>query len=313
MKLVRKFACASALTVAAVAITGGMAGVAGAAGSAPSVSGTVTAVNGDTSPTACGSAGATGSFTLTTNGSTPTVHTIEVGSATSFVEKKISAPTFANVCVGDDAGAIGSETNFVLTASSVSISVPKSTHAFGTVVAVDGVTTPKTCGSAHASGDFTLSTLISGSQVVTTVFVTSDTKFNVSHTGTTTFAGLCVGDYAQAEGLAVGSTVLAASVEVRVPKPPAPLHVTGTVTSVNGATAGCGTADTAGTFVLTWTDKSATVINTTVNVQATTPFTGKSGTTSFAAVCVGAKASAIGTYSSGALEALSVATYPVKV
>jgi hypothetical protein len=73
----------------------------------------------------------------------------------------------------------------------------------------------------------------------------------------------------------------------------------------------CGTAGTAGSFVLTWTDRSNAVVETTVVVTATTPFSGKSGVTSFAAVCVGGKAAAIGTNSSGALDAVAVATYPV--
>jgi hypothetical protein len=314
MTQARRFARVTALTVAALAVTGGVAGAAHAKGSAPSVSGSITAVNGDATPGVCGSAGATGNFTLTTTRSTVTVHTVDVTPATSFVEKKVAAPTFADVCVGDDASAIGVQTGFVVAATAVSINVPRPTHTFGTVTAVGGVSTTGTCGTAHATGSFTLSTLVSGSPVVTTVFVTSATKFNVSHVGRSTFAGLCVGDYAQAEGLSVGGTVLAASVEIKIPKPPTPLHVKGMVTSVGGATTAgaCGTAGAAGSFVITWTDKSSTVIDTTVVVTATTPFAGQVGATSFAAVCVGAKAGAIGTNSSGALDAVSVATYPLK-
>ena len=314
MKQARRFTLVTALTVAALAMTAGVAGAAGSKGSAPSVSGSVTAVNGDTTAGTCGSAGATGDFTLTTNSATPSVHTVDVTPATSFVQKKVAAPTFANVCVGDDASAIGVQTGFVVAATGVSIHVPKPTHVFGTVTDIDGVSSAGTCGSAHATGTFSLSTLVSGSPVVTTVFVTSSTKFNVSHVGTSTFAGLCVGDYAQADGLSVGNTVLAASVQVKIPKPPTPVHVKGTVSSVNGATTTgtCGSAATAGSFVITWTDKANAVVNTTVVVTATTPFSGRTATTSFAAVCVGAKSAAIGNNSSGGLDAISVATYPVK-
>ena len=311
----RRFARVTALTVAALAMTGGVAGAAHPNGAAPSVSGSVTAVNGDTTPGVCGSAGTTGAFTLTTNGAAAAVHTVDVTAATSFVQKKVAVPSFADVCVGDDATAIGNETNFVVSAVSVSIHVPKPTHAFGTVTAVGGVSTAGTCGTAHASGSFTLSTLVSGSPVVTTVFVTSATKFNVSHVGTSTFAGVCVGDVAQAEGLAVGDTVLAATVQVKTPKPPTPIHVKGAVSSVNGdPTAGiCGTAGTAGSFVVTWTDKAGTVIDTTVVVTATTPFVEKGvASATFANVCVGGKASVIGTNSSGALDAVAVAAYAPK-
>lgn len=313
MKYARTFTRVTALTVVALGLTAGVAGA--AKGSAPSVSGSVTAVNGVTTPGTCGTAGSTGNFTLTTGGATPAVHTVDVTPATSFVQKKVAAPTFANVCVGYNATAIGVQTDFVVAASGVSIHVPKPTHAFGTVTDVGGVSTAGTCGTAQTDGTFTLSTLVSGSPVVTTVFVTPNTKFNVSHVGTSTFAGLCVGSYAQAEGLAVGGTVLASSVQVKIPKPPTPAHVKGMVSSVNGAsTAGtCGIAATAGSFVITWTDRTSAVVNTIVVVTATTPFAGRGLVTSFADVCVGAKSSVVGNNSSGALDAVSVATYPVKV
>ncbi len=313
MKHARTLTRVTALTVVALGLTAGVAGA--AKGSAPSVSGSVTAVNGVTTPGTCGTAGSTGNFTLTTGGATPAVHTVDVTPATSFVQKKVAAPTFANVCVGYNATAIGVQTDFVVAASGVSIQVPKPTHAFGTVTDVGGVSTAGTCGTAQTDGTFTLSTLVSGSPVVTTVFVTPNTKFNVSHVGTSTFAGLCVGSYAQAEGLAVGGTVLASSVQVKIPKPPTPAHVKGMVSSVNGAsTAGtCGIAATAGSFVITWTDRTSAVVNTIVVVTATTPFAGRDSVTSFADVCVGAKSSVVGNNSAGALDAVSVATYPVKV
>ena len=308
----RKLTGAVALTFAALAMTGGVAGAtAHTKGSAPSVSGTVTAVNGDDTPGVCGT-GATGSFTLSTAGSTD--HTVNVDSTTSFVEKKIAAPTFADVCVGDDATAIGVQSGYVVAATGVSIHVPKSTHKFGTVTDVNGATASGSCGTAGASGTFSLSTLVSGSTVVTTVFVDPSTKFNVSHVGRSDFSGLCVGYAADVEGIAVGNTVLADSVQVKVPKPPTPVHVKGMVSSVNGSsdTTACGTAGAAGSFVVTWTDKLGATVDTTVVVTATTPFSGKSGTTSFADVCVGAKSSVVGNNStSGALDAVSVATYPV--
>jgi len=313
MTQVRRMTGGVALVFAALMVTGGVAGAAGH-GKAPSVSGVVTAVGGDSTPGVCGTAGASGDFSLTTTGSNPTVHTVDVTDATSFVQKKVAAPSFAGVCVGDDASAIGTETDFVVSATAVSIHVPKSTHAFGAVTDVNGVTTAGTCGTAHASGTFTLSTLVNGSQVVTTVFVTDDTKFNVAHVGTSTFAGLCVGESAQVQGIQVGGSVLASSVEVKIPKPPAPLHVKGDVLSVDGVTTAgtCGTSGAAGSFLVQWTDHTGTVVDTTVDVTATTPFSGRGGATSFADVCVGARAGAIGPDSGGVLDALSVATYPVK-
>ena len=187
MRHARKVTGAVAVAVAALAMTGGVAGAtAHAKGSAPSVSGTVTAVNGDTTPGVCGDPGASGAFTLTTTGATPTAHEVDVTAATSFVQKKVAAPTFANVCVGDDATAIGVQTGYVVVATGVSVHVPKATHKFGTVTDIDGVSTAGTCGTAGASGTFSLSTLVSGATVVTTVFVDHSTKFTVSDVGRST-------------------------------------------------------------------------------------------------------------------------------
>jgi hypothetical protein len=312
MKHAGRFARVAVLTVAALAATGGIAGA--ARGSAPSATGSVTAVNGDTTPGVCGTAGGTGDFTLTSTGTAAVVHTVDVTAATSFVQKGVAAPTFANVCVGDNATAIGVQTGFVVAATGVSIKVPKSTHAFGTVTDIGGVSTAGTCGTAGADGTFTLSTLVAGSQVVTSVFVTGETDFHQSQVGSSNFGNFCVNDYAKVKGIVVGSTILATRVDFKIPKPPTPVHVKGTVSSVNGdpALGTCGVSSTAGSFVITWNDQSHTVINTTVVVTATTPFSGKSGVTSFADVCVGSKSAAIGNNSSGALDAVSVATYPVK-
>ena len=316
MTKVRRVTGGLALTLAALAMTGGVAGAAAQSkGQAPSVSGVVTAVNGDATPGDCGTAGAVGSFTLTTTGATPTDHTVNVTAATSFAEKQVVAPSFADVCVGYDASAIGVQTGFDVAADAVSVHVPKPTHLFGTVESVNGVSDAGTCGTAGASGTFTVSTLVDGSQVVDTVYVVPGTKFKEPKVSGATFGDLCVGYTADADGPSVGASILAQSVKFHAPKTPAPLHVKGLVDSVNGdTTAGtCGTAATAGSFVVTWTDRTGATVDTTVDVTATTPYSAKGGASSFGAVCVGAKSSVIGTQDvTGALDALAVATYPVK-
>ncbi len=316
MRTARKVAGAVTLTVAALAMTGGVAGAtAQAKGRAPSVSGVVTAVDGDATPGVCGTAGATGSFTLTTTGATPTDHGVDVTAATAFAEKQVVAPTDADVCVGYDASAIGVQTGDEVAADAVSVRVPTSTREFGTVLSVNGVSDSGACGTADTPGWFSLSTLVDGVQVTSTVYVLSETKFKEPSVSGATFADLCVGDVADADGPVVDGSVLATSVKFHVPKTPAPLHVKGLVSSVNGdATAGtCGVADTAGSFVVTWTDRSGAPVDTTVDVTATTPYSARTGASSFAAVCVGSKSSVIGDDdTSGALDALAVATYPLR-
>jgi hypothetical protein len=319
MKSVFKVAVATALASALLALTGGAVGatVRGpSGGDAPSVTGKVIAVNGDVSVGACGTAGASGNFIIKSGTSKTHLTTVNVTASTSFVEKSVAMPSFANVCVGFQATAIGSNTAHSMNALAVRIFAPSAVNRFGQVTAVNGSSTPGACGTAGARGAFTLNFKVGVSTVVDTVDVYRITKFHDPQQPGATFADVCVGDNAAAEGPSIGNTILAAVVVVTPPKTPTPLHVKGEVSSVNGvSTAGtCGVADTAGEFVVTWTDSHSippSTINTTVGVTATTPFA-ESGVASptFANICVGGKASVIGTYSSVVLEASAVAAYP---
>ena len=110
--------------------------------------GTVGAVNGTTTPGTCGVAGSAGSFTLSHK---TTTDTVDVGTTTRFSDRGDPSPSFADVCVGDPAGAIGTLSGTTLTASIVFVPTPKPpppTALFGTVGAVNGTTTPGTCGVA---------------------------------------------------------------------------------------------------------------------------------------------------------------------
>lgn len=324
-----RLARVTVLTMAALAMTGGIAGAA-AKGNSPAVHGTVTAVNGDMTPGACGTANVGGAFTLTTTNSSttpPTVvaTTVDVSTATSFVEHKVTSPSFADVCVGDTSVVIGTDVDFTLAADAVTIHAPKpppKVHLFGSVTAVNGDPTTGACGTSGATGAFTLSNVIAGTTVTTTVDVDGSTIFTERKMTGTSFADVCVGDRAVALGPESGGVLDAALVAVKVPRPPRPpkpLHVSGIVASVDGvATAGtCGTAGAAGTFTVTSTDNSTTpptTITRTVNVTAGTSFAEKNvSPASFADVCFGGKAVSIGTSTNGALDAIAVAAYAPKV
>jgi hypothetical protein len=173
------------------------------AGLVPADFGKVSAVNGSSASGTCGTAGSSGSFTVTSRRST-TPTTVDVSGTTKFVELGTPAPTFADVCVGDFAGAQGtSATTGTVTASNVFV-VATLTHrhhphgAFGNVSAVDGSSAPGTCGTATATGTFTV-TDERGTRT-TTVDVTGTTKFFDPGTPTATFADVCVGDFAGARG-----------------------------------------------------------------------------------------------------------------
>ena len=115
---------------AAVAALLGAAVPAGAASAHPGapwhhrfhgVAGTVSAVNGSSTPGSCGTAGSAGSFTVTKHQASDTV---DVATTTAFFERGVSSPSFANVCVGDLAGAIGMLSGTTLDANDVFVAPP---------------------------------------------------------------------------------------------------------------------------------------------------------------------------------------------
>jgi len=321
MKNMGRLARVTALTVVALAAVGGVAGAA-SKGNAPAVHGTVTAVNGDSTPGVCGTAGATGSFTLT--GKTITT-TVNVDGTTTFLDKSATSPSFANLCVGDIVVAAGPDSAFVMSAQGVTVHGPKPpprVHLFGSILSVNGDPTTGVCGTAGATGAFVLSTIEGVTTVVTTVDVDSTTLFTEAHVTDASFANVCVGDKAVALGSGSGGTIAATLVAIRIPpppKPPKPLHVSGIVASVGGDSRSgtCGIAGDAGTFTAVSTD-NATVPPTTktwtVNVTSGTAYAEKGATSaSFANVCVGEKTVSLGTTTDGALDAVAVAIWPLKV
>jgi hypothetical protein len=321
MKVLGAAARAGALATAVLAVAGGAgAGVAGAAshGNAPAAHGVVTEVNGSTAPGTCGTAGGTGSFVVTdTKNTTPpttVVTTVNVTAATTFLEHKVTSPSFANLCVGDKAVAVGNAAAGTLAASAVTISLPPKVHLDGKVTSVNGVTTSGTCGTAGATGSFGLSTVTGTTTVDTTVAVDASTAFTLKGVSSPSFANVCVGYRAKAEGSESSGTVTATKVDLKAPKAPKPLHVAGVVTSIGGvSTPGtCGVAGNAGTFTIQST-KPPTVTNWTVNVTAGTAFSAKKvASATFANVCVGGKTESLGVTVNGALDAVAVAAWAPK-
>ncbi len=69
------------------------------------VNGTVASVNGSSTTGACGTAGTSGEFTVTSHSTT---YTLDVGAnSTDFQEKGVTAPSFAIVCTGDKVKTVG--------------------------------------------------------------------------------------------------------------------------------------------------------------------------------------------------------------
>lgn len=89
--------------------------------------GLVTSVNGDSTAGTCGS-DTTGYFDIAMakrdHRHKVLALTVDVSGSTTYKSKAVSSATFANVCVGDRARAVGSYSAGTLTASSVWIATP---------------------------------------------------------------------------------------------------------------------------------------------------------------------------------------------
>ncbi|MGD0378650.1 MAG: hypothetical protein ABSC30_01570 [Acidimicrobiales bacterium] len=281
----------TAATTAAV-LLGGVASATTVRVRTHHVSGTVSSVNGSTTPGLCGRAGTGGDFTLPTNSST---YTVDVGAtSTTFKEKGVTSPSFANVCVGDTVRATGpASTDDAIPAADVVVTPPHPQALSGTVASVDGSGTPGACGVAGRAGDFTLPT--KNTTYTVDVGATS-TTFKEKGMSAPSFADVCVGDAVRAAGpVSTGGVVNATSVTVI---PPHSQALSGTVASVDGSgTPGaCGVAGRAGDFTLPTNSSTYTV-----DVGATSTAFKEKGMSapSFADVCVGEHVDVAGPVSTG--------------
>jgi len=281
---------------------------------APGAFGTVTSVNGVSDPGTCGMSGAMGSFALI--GPKGKTFTVNVSPSTTYVDKGVTTPTFANLCVGDIAAAKGTVNGAIVTADKVFVAPPPPPHvptgAEGIVASVNGVSDPGRCGMTGAAGSFTLT---ARNNKTFTVNVDTSTPFVDPTVTTPSFANVCVGALVHAKGTVVDTTVTATNVFV-VPAPEPPEHghehehgVFGAVVSVNGvSTAGtCGTSGATGSFTLTG-EKGKTFM---VNVDGNTKFL-EWGVTpaSFATVCVDVLAGAEGDATGTTIAATGVFVLP---
>jgi hypothetical protein len=320
MTNVRRTARVTALTMAALALTAGVAGatstVSNGKGTKPSVSGVVASVNGVSTPGTCGTSDS-GVFIIDTNSSSnpPVVEvtTVTVTPTTTYAENGVATPTFANVCVGDKTTVIGDNVANAMTADAVAIRVPKSVHVFGSVTAINGVTTDGTCGTTGASGNFDLVTIVGSVATDSIVYVSGQTDFTEQNTPGASFADVCVGTLAEAMGPSADGAIVATTVKIRVPKA---VTIRGVVSAVNGDSTAdaCGTAGSAGNFTVLSANGNGVSHYFQIAVTTSTTFAEANvSDATFGNVCVGGRAVSIGIPSSGTLTADAVAYYPPKV
>jgi hypothetical protein len=91
--------------------------------------GTVASVNGSSAVNACGTAATAGTLTLTGFDSSTTTVNVDA-TMTTFIEPGMSAPTFAEVCVGKLVGALGSVSSGSVSATRVFVA-PAGFSGFG--------------------------------------------------------------------------------------------------------------------------------------------------------------------------------------
>jgi hypothetical protein len=293
------------VALVALALGSCVAGV-GPAGAGPrtvKAFGLVTSVNGSTVDGACGVAGTSGIFTIVSRNTSQT--TIAVTSSTKFTGRRLSSPTFANVCVNESVGSTGTVVGGAFDASLVKIwspKVPRTGSAFGLVTSVNGSTTTGICGAAGSSGTFTL---MNPRRAQATINVTSSTVFFERGASAPTFANVCVNEMVGATGTASAGSIAATDVMIWS-LVPTDFNAFGLVSSVNGSTAAgaCGVAGTSGMFTVV---RGRNAIQTTIDVTPATTFKeNEVASPSFANVCVGEAAGAHGSFSGGVLNATRV-------
>ena len=256
-----------------------------------SVFGMVVSVNGSSADGACGTLGGNGTFTIMNRNAA--LRVVNVDTSTVFVSRVVSSPTFANVCVDEMVGATGTRSGSAILATDVMIwsTVPDDFASFGMVVSVNGSTANGACGTAGASGTFTVLHRNGRTGVVN---VSPSTTYVMKDVASPSFANVCNYAMVGAHGAATSSGLNATSVRIFARPGFAPASAYGMVASVNGSTAtgACGTSGGTGTFTII--KRNAT--RTNVVVTASTRFRPK-GTTSFANVCVNGTVGATGVWS----------------
>jgi len=189
--------------------------------------GKVVDVGGNPDTGTCGS-GSSGMFTIdVTNGGTTVVKQVDVTPSTQYYEPKVTGATFADVCVGYSALAIGPDVDGTVTAGLVAIHVPKPPkplHVAGLVTAVGGNPAAGTCGTADTVGAFSVTytdnNTVPASLVTRTVDVTGSTPFFDRVVASATFADVCVGSKAAVIGTDTTGDIDALAVAVTPPKAP---------------------------------------------------------------------------------------------
>ncbi len=133
----RRWGRGTRLAVASTAVAGLALGVAGTAGATTTPSGNAPphAVGRPpdvgSPPTAAGTVETVGTGTFTLLSRDKTTVTVDVSSTTTYVDPKITAPSLADVTVGEPVAVVGTEVSDTVTATTVLVGLPTGTGSSG--------------------------------------------------------------------------------------------------------------------------------------------------------------------------------------
>jgi len=142
---------------------------------------------------------------------------VEVPS-TTFQDKGVSTPSFADVCAGGHVHALGAlSSDDIVTATEVVVVPPRPRQVSGIVASVNGTGTTGTCGTAGEAGDFVLTA--SHATYVVDVSVPS-TAFKEHGVSAPSFADVCVGAKTSVTRMISSDDVVTAADVVVIPPRP---------------------------------------------------------------------------------------------
>jgi len=137
---------------------------------------------------------------------------VDVTRNTAFAEKGVTAPSFADVCVGAHVGVAGPVSNSdVVSATSVTVTPPRAKKVSGTVASVNGSTR---CGAAGESGTFTVT---SHNTTYTMKVQPTATTFKEHGVRAPSFGTVCAGDKVRTIDSVSGSNNLTATQVIVIP------------------------------------------------------------------------------------------------
>ena len=171
-----------------------------------------------TPPAAVGTVKSVGDGTFTITAQDGTSVTVNVSSATTYMDQGVTSASIANVTVGEHVAVFGTDTSDTVAATSVAIGTPPAGGKGGPIGAPDGKggTPPAAVGTVKSVGDGTF-TITAQDGTSVTVNVSSATTYMDQGVTSASIANVTVGEHVAVFGTDTSNTVAATSVAIGTP------------------------------------------------------------------------------------------------